>query len=323
MKSLVFTAIGMTLLAQTALATSILIPQRDTRVIQYNVLAKGSKVVSEHLKGDLSGGTAQVDYAANTVSLKLAGKSNCPKGMRCSQQLRVLSVDLPIVSRKTDKCGIVTLTASEDQRPADGMLQQVTIEDYSNTTCRYFAPYIGNATYLTSYVDRMQGSTVTNKSTMKIEITSVQDGDVMQAERYYNLTNGFLVRGYSDRVSVVGGSLTIGEETAKLEVISVTACPKKAMCFAAPMPRTLTMDLKIKSRSSDDCGVETIHAEQEEVSNMEKTVMINNVVITDYSASKCDLVTPNIAQVKYERIDPRMLQPVQEANFFFNYLVAQ
>ena len=75
-------------------------------------------------------GTVSVDYSMSEVRLVVLSESNCTTGMVCTAQMPAsLTVQLPIKSIETDSCGIQTIKAELDSRPADGYLQQLTVTD--------------------------------------------------------------------------------------------------------------------------------------------------------------------------------------------------
>ena len=79
-------------------------------------------------------------------------------------------VELPIVEMTSDNECYVTVHASKDLRPVDGMLQDIKIDDYSKTSCVFKTKPISNITYFTSYINRMTGEEVNATSTIKAEM---------------------------------------------------------------------------------------------------------------------------------------------------------
>lgn len=117
-----------------------------------------------------------LNYDKSEVSLNIDVAFHCPDGRICAQVMPVpVQIELPIVSVKTDGCGVRTVTAQLDQRPADGTLQQIKISDPSEMTCR-IAGVVPKATYTTSFVDRRDGKTVVNQSKMLLALKTLPGG---------------------------------------------------------------------------------------------------------------------------------------------------
>ena len=112
-------------------------------------------------------GTLTMDYSKSTVTLNVEETNQCPKGMMCALVMRPnLNVKLPIVSIKTDSCGIRHILAKIDQRPVDGALTQLTVVDPAQMTCKTFVAVETEATYTTQYVNRMNGNDEITESKM-------------------------------------------------------------------------------------------------------------------------------------------------------------
>lgn len=123
-----------------------------------------------------------LNYDNLEVSLNIKVAFHCPDGRICAQVMPVpIQVELPIIDIETDMCGIRTVTAMLDGRPADGELQQIKIIDPSKMTCRTFVAVQPKATYVTSFYDRLDGKTVTNKSTMLLALQAV-NGDHLELD---------------------------------------------------------------------------------------------------------------------------------------------
>ena len=75
--------------------------QKDNRVLTFNLLTEGSQVSPKHVS-NFSGGTAEINYAANTVTLRMYGAPKCPEGFSCPEVLEVNEVELPIVDIYSD-----------------------------------------------------------------------------------------------------------------------------------------------------------------------------------------------------------------------------
>ena len=145
-------------------------------VLQYKVTE--AKYANVHVQ-NATRAQLILNYDKLEVSLNIKVAFNCPDGRICAQVMPVpVQIDLPIVAVQTDMCGIRTVTALLDGRPADGMLQQIKIIDPSRMTCRTFVAVQPKATYVTSYYDRLDGKTVTNQSTMLLALQVIKGGSL-------------------------------------------------------------------------------------------------------------------------------------------------
>ena len=121
-------------------------------------------------------GTLSIDYEAGLVTLDVVRAINCPAGRMCIQVMPMpLSIELPITSIKTDDCGIHHVVASVDMRPADGELQQLSVDDPSDLTCQTLVAVIPQAQYLTASYSRINSEPVKNVSTMRLELINRKD----------------------------------------------------------------------------------------------------------------------------------------------------
>lgn len=159
-----------------AVSTAAEAEKKAQGVLQYNVT--GAKYASVHVQ-NASRAQLVLNFDKAEVSLNIKVAFNCPDGRVCAQVMPVpVQVELPIVSIVTDMCGIRTVTAEFDNRVADGELQQIKVTDPSQMTCRTFVAVQPKATYVTSYFDRLDGKTVTNKSTMLLSLQAVKGGNL-------------------------------------------------------------------------------------------------------------------------------------------------
>ena len=300
--------ISFAVLAQTANATSVLIPQRDTRVINYSVLNDGAKVSDKHVP-NFGGGTATINYFEQTVSLSLYEHKVCPVGFSCTQEIRGIFKTMNIVETKINDCGIVTVIAKEDQRPVDGALEVITLEDSSRASCKFFVPYVNKGTYLTSYVNRMTGKNVTVKSKFNLELVDITVAPLV-ADAYFQLIDGEYTRGF-DSISMSHGTLLIGQDAVTVTVYNVTTCPPNAACKLGPA-RTVELTLPIVSRENTGCS-DKITALQV----LNNTGMYQQIEITDYSNSICEMYYKYPVIANYEMIEPSAMYPIQSAVFHF------
>lgn len=123
------------------------------------LVVKTAKFDPRHVK-NAGPGKVTVNYSEKIVKLFVPDVEICPKGMICTEALRVLSVELPIKSVQKDDCGIFTVTALRDLRPVDGVFEKLTVTDVTNMTCKPLVAVDPQAIYETRYYDRMGGKEV-------------------------------------------------------------------------------------------------------------------------------------------------------------------
>lgn len=145
--------------------------QKAQGVLEYKVTQ--ARYASVHVQ-NASRASLVLNYDKSEVFLNIEVAFHCPDGRICAQVMPVsIQVALPIISIKTDNCGIRTVTAQLDRRASDGDLQQIKISDPSEMTCRTFVAVQPKATYTTIYVDRFDGNTITDQSTMLLALKSI------------------------------------------------------------------------------------------------------------------------------------------------------
>ncbi len=117
------------------------------------------------------GAELTLNYDQAQVKLFVAELNQCPPNRMCAMVLRrPLMVELPILSVKTDSCGIRHVVAAQDSRPVDGILQQITILDPSQMTCKTFVAVKATATYKTAFYDRLNAKSVVEESKMELSL---------------------------------------------------------------------------------------------------------------------------------------------------------
>lgn len=282
----------------------------DTRILTYDLL--DSSEVSQYHVAKFIGGSAEINYAANTVSLKFFVAPECMKGLSCPEVLRVETIELPITSITSDNECYVTVNAHQDARPVDGMLQQISIDDFTNSTCAFLVKPISDIKYLTSFYDRIHGHESTTISNLKVDL--INETVVERIGEFYNLTGGKYIKGFAKTAQVSSGSLSISENIVHLEVYDKSDCPVGAMCLVGP--KVLVADFTIHSRETKVC-VEIIKASAMTMGAGQ------NVVIKSYANSPCDIMPKNLITVDYTStmIVPKNKGPNQVARFFFDYAV--
>jgi hypothetical protein len=143
---------------------------------QFEIIS--AKLAPEH--GPFGGGKISIDYNANTASLYI-DRNTCPPGKYCTLMLHAdINAILPIVSVETNECGIKTVIAKKDQRPVDGILQQLTVMDFSQNTCPTFAEIIGTAEYLTSGYRAPNEVEDTQVSTMSTKLLRAESAVLLE-----------------------------------------------------------------------------------------------------------------------------------------------
>lgn len=285
-------------------------PQKDMRVLSFDLIPMQSKVSPAHVK-DFIGGGAEIHYANQTVTLKFWVAPSCPEGFACAEVLEVKSIELPIVDiNTTDNNCATVVTAQQDQRPVDGIFQQITIEDFSKTTCNFFVKPVSDLKYVTSYVNRKNGKNVTNISNIKADLMNI--ADVEPAGEYYALKSGKYIKGFAKNEQVGSGNLTINEKAIRLEVYNKSNCPMGAMCLVGPT--FLIVDFNIDSRELKGC-VEVIKASAMIMGAGQK------LVVKSHAHSPCDMMPKDLITAEYTQtiIAPKNKRPNQVAQFTFGY----
>ena len=124
-----------------------------------------------------------LNFDKSEVELNIQVAFRCPEGRICAQVMPVpVSVELPIVSVKTDSCGVRVVEAQLDNRSADGELQNIEIVDPSHITCETLGLISPKATYTTSYTDHRNGQTVVNQSKMLLSLEFVRGSQKTKLE---------------------------------------------------------------------------------------------------------------------------------------------
>lgn len=118
--------------------------------------------------GQPTGGSISYDEKSGAVQLQVSFHIVCPVGMMCPAVMPApLLTELPIVSRKVDGCGAVTIVARRDSRPVDGILEKITLRDYSHDVCEHVVDSLVAVTYVTQGYDRLEGREFKTRSTFK------------------------------------------------------------------------------------------------------------------------------------------------------------
>jgi len=76
-----------------------------------------------------------------SLYLRIDFKSNCPANAMCIAMMPLpLEVTVPLQSIETGGCHETIYKGVIDQRPVDGLRQELTVVDNRTNTCKYFAP---------------------------------------------------------------------------------------------------------------------------------------------------------------------------------------
>lgn len=105
----------------------------------------------QHLRlAGVNRGEVILDKSRNKIKLELTQVINCEPNMLCAAVEPLLhTIELPIVNSYKGRCGEEIYVAEVDQRPADGLYQNIELIDYSNLTCRYLPENPTMVTYKT------------------------------------------------------------------------------------------------------------------------------------------------------------------------------
>lgn len=112
--------------------------------------------------GDNYGASVVVDQLRKNVFLQI---STCPADAMCIWAGPSYSADLQSV--ETNNCGDVTYIARKDNRPVDGALIEITVHDFSKSTCRIHHKFLTVVELSTTYFTRTETEVVTTHSELK------------------------------------------------------------------------------------------------------------------------------------------------------------
>jgi hypothetical protein len=264
----------------------------------------------DHLSGTISGKVV-INYDDGTVSLNASGAPKCKPNELCSNMVDELIVELPIVDIKKDSCGVTVVTASKDQRPVDGQLQTLTVEDASKMTCPTFATYVEHATYSTSGYNFVTGAEISNTSTMDLEL-------IPEVSRVFSMASAQLLEGFPKSVEAQSGSLKISDKQVSLTVNISPVCKVNQLCAQNIM--VLSANLPIVEVKKSQCSTDiTARAANFFPFDHKGT---KEIVIHDYSDSTCEMVYLHALQVEYYSdmtSNGGQTDNVQRAQFSFDF----
>lgn len=113
--------------------------------------------------------SASIDYSTNEAKITYFKPFICPVGAICALYTGAPEViSLPIVKINTNACGRKQVIAKKDQRPVDGLLQVIILEDSKYDQCNYFVKVVDHGSYITKGINRLTGKIFTYKSTFEV-----------------------------------------------------------------------------------------------------------------------------------------------------------
>lgn len=252
---------------------------------------------SQHLRNaTFAYGSIEVNYEKQNLKLFAQTRFHCPPGRYCAAVMPApLQIELPIQSVKTDVCNVKQIVASEDRRPVDGDLQQVTLTDASLSTCLGAQPRgtdsVIQATYLTNYYDRIGGKSVTSESTILLKKVSP-----VAAVKVFKFASGQFVKGYPSLEIPVRGTLSVSANEVELTVYKALNCKPDQAC-PRYMPVPIVEKMAIVKVVKSSCG-DTIIATKDDGKHVADGIN-RKIEIKDYSTALCDIMIRFPVTVKY------------------------
>lgn len=143
MKTLILSLIAV--VAVNANARSIQFPFEHLKIAE---IQKIERIQGDNLPGTSSGGNISINLTKRTVQLMTYIQPECNPFHFCPAVIYAHTVELPLVKTIKGACG-TTYIAREDKRPVDGLLQELTVVDYSSSTCHFVTPDFSAAIYRT------------------------------------------------------------------------------------------------------------------------------------------------------------------------------
>lgn len=126
------------------------------------------QLAEEHQpRGQITGGKLVI--GEKLVELLINVKKVCPPGRFCTMEMPApIYVKLPIVDIEKTGCGDIII-AKIDDRPVDGILNQLVITDYTHAECKMYVENPVQVEYTTVYYNRIDGVEV--EATSQFEFT--------------------------------------------------------------------------------------------------------------------------------------------------------
>lgn len=150
----------------------------NARSLHPNTFIKSATLTSftnidqdSHLaKLNIIGGNVSINELKNEVALNLEYAPVCRPHLFCAAVLMNHKIELPIVSRYTDRCNNHVVIAKRDERPVDGVLSQLVIVDHSENRCPTFIALPATSiSFETEFYSRINAEAVRTMSTFEAE----------------------------------------------------------------------------------------------------------------------------------------------------------
>jgi hypothetical protein len=126
------------------------------------------KIVKADVNSPLNGASfayVTLDRAQKTITLSATIKARCHPGMAaCPQNIRLFKVTLPIVSISTPGCGGRLYVATEDQRPVDGIKQEISLIDSTEAMACHVNNFLNHSATELTYTTESYTRTGIGKS---------------------------------------------------------------------------------------------------------------------------------------------------------------
>lgn len=293
--------------AAIVLAGSIAMANQGIR--KYNII--GSQVSGEEKLGSAQGSIA-VNYDEGTITMQTARKPKCPPNALCAQYIQFEEVTLPIVAMKKNSCGIMVVTASKDQRPVDGLLQTLTVEDASEMTCQPFAKYVEQAVYTIQGYNMLNGKELKRTTTMDLELAP-------EMARIFQMAEGDLAEGFPGLEIAESGSLKISETEVTMHISIGLNCAIGSPC-PMYMPGPIKATLPIVSIKRNACSTEIIARAANFFPYDHKGT--TEIRIHDYTYSACEMYYKHPVTVEYfsdMTSNGGQATSIKRANFSFDF----
>lgn len=273
------------------------------------------KFHKEHIKGTFASGSMLVSYEQSFVRMTLErAMPRCPVGAMCAMVMPApVVVELPITSVEVDHCGVKTVVAQTDMRPADGLLNKIELVDATdlNGRCHFIAPVEQKASYTVEYYDQINGKAV--KQVSKMTLSSLQQP--RKQDRTYVMAEGKLE--FFPQLEIPEyGSLVFNDKEVLLHVAIGLDCAPNAPC-PAYMPAAISTLLKVVSVKKSSCGDVYI---AKKIQRLVNGILVEEVKVTDYSNALCEIYLPHVVLAEYteKRVHSLGATILKKGNFSFD-----
>jgi hypothetical protein len=245
--------------------------------------------------------SVRVDYAANEVTLTVTESFSCASGAVCATVMPPVHVyKAPIINRSLS-CGSTIVVARLDQRPVDGSLTEITVEDHRGRMCRDLHRGTTEVSLVTAHYERRRGGgeTRTESTFAGDELAAIAMSLAPRTDLTFFDVDAKLFGG----APMLGGYVLVNNVSNDV-LLSLTYAP----CSGAGMTceavsATCEFELKIISRSEAGCGSKRILAEMVQSGYSEKLELI------DHSERMCTDLIPHTTVLTFEttQIDRRFI----------------